>query len=224
MENPKNEQRRGTGAAIAIAMCLTAAMTTARAATVEECRATWEQAPAAEFCTTARFTAADGDECGIDITCGITAGIITGVDDAGELVRTAPQSLGTITLDSAGQLGGTVPQWLLGVWNVCVTSYNGAYDVTMGLKPCERGFVSAEDAMTYGVPTHADWERRDEEAYHGMVNNDPPGVLPVYGRDSDTQTCVDRWISAHASGWCRPSTVATQDDGAAGRPECEISA
>ena len=226
MENPKNEQRRGTGTAMAIAMCLTAAMTAgpARAATVEECRATWEQAPAAEFCTTATYTAADGDECGIQTTCEIRAGIITGVDDAGELVRTAPQSLGTITLDSAGQLGGTVPQWLLGAWNVCVTSYNGAYEVTMGLKPCETGYVSAEDAMTYGVPTHADWERRDEEARHGMVNNDPPGVLPVYGRDADTQTCIDRWITSNGSSWCRPSTVATDDDGTGGRPECEISA
>ena len=224
MGNPKKEQRRGTVAAIAIAMCLTATMTTARAATVEECRATWEQAPAAEFCTTAAFTAADGDECGIDITCGITAGIITGVDNAGELVRSAPQSLGTITLDSAGQLGGTVPQWLLGAWNVCVTSYNGAYEVTMGLKPCERGYVSAEDAMTYGVPTHADWERRDEEARHGMVNNDPPGVLPVYGRDDDTQTCIDRWITSNASSWCKPSTVATNDDGTGGQAKCEISA
>ena len=141
MENPKNEQRRGTVAAIAIAMCLTATMTAgpARAATVEECRATWEQAPAAEFCTTAAFTAADGDECGIDITCGITAGIITGVDNAGELVRSAPQSLGTITLDSAGQLGGTVPQWLLGAWNVSRAERNQTKGRSKTLPPRPSG-------------------------------------------------------------------------------------
>ena len=226
MEYSKRGQARGAIIAIAMAVCLTGTMTAepARAATVEECRATWEQAPAAEFCTTATYTAADADECGIQTTCEIRASIITGVDDAGELVRTAPQSLGTVTLDSAGQLGGTVPQWLLGAWNVCVWSYNGEYKVVMGSKPCEAGFVSAEDAMTYGIPTHADWARRDEESRHGMVNNDPPGVLPVYGRDDDTQTCIDRWVTSYASSWCRPSTITTNDDGTGGQSKCEISA
>ena len=226
MEYAKRGQARASIIAMAMGVGLTATVATApaRAATVEECQAAWEEAPATEFCTTATYIAGEGNRCGIGVTCEAMGRIITGVDDAGELVHSAAQSLGTVTLETTGYRGRSVPLWLLSGWNVCVTSYNGEYEVRLGLKPCETGYVSAEDAMTYGVPTHADWERRDEEAYHGIVNNDPPGVLPVYGRDSDTQTCVDRWISSDASGWCRPSTVATQDDGAGGQSHCEISA
>ena len=211
MGDSKHEQARGAISAIAIATAvgLAATMTAepARAATAEECRATWEQAPAAQFCTTPTYSAADGDRCGIQTTCEARAGIITGVDDAGELVRTAPQSLGTVTLDSEGMFG-TVPQWLLGSWNVCITAYGGQYGVELGFNPCETGYVSATDAATYGVPSVADWARRDEEALHGMVNNDPPGVLPVYGRDADTQTCIDRWITSnlHYVSNAKPST------------------
>ena len=227
MGDSKHEQARGAISAIAIATAvgLTATMTAepARAATAEECRATWEQAPAAQFCTTPTYSAADGDRCGIQTTCEARAGIITGVDDAGELVRTAPQSLGTVTLDSEGMFG-TVPQWLLGSWNVCITAYGGQYGVELGFNPCETGYVSATDAATYGVPSVADWARRDEEALHGMVNNDPPGVLPIYGRDADTQTCIDRWLTSNASSWCMPSTVTKDDDPTGGQPRCEISA
>ena len=108
-------------------------------------------------------------------------------------MRTAPQSLGTVTLDSEGMFG-TVPQWLLGSWNVCITAYNGEYGVELGFNPCETGYVSATDAATYGVPSAADWARRDEEALHGMVNNDPTrgtAHLRTRRRHADVHRQVD---------------------------------
>ena len=228
MGDSKRGQARDALSAIAMAVCLTATMTAepARAATVEECQAAWEQAPAAEFCETPTYTEKQGPYCGIRATCEVNASIVTGVNEAGDLVRTGPQNIATASIGPGGWFGGAVPQDVVELTVVCVSNHDNTYELQLVERTCRTEWISADDAVTYGVPTAADWNRRSNEARLGMVDTDSEGVLPVYRSDSNLQACVDGWVLAGASYFCQGSTVGTTGQGGAGAPvsKCEISA
>ena len=228
MEYSKRGRARGAIIAIAMAACLTTIMTLehAQAWPVDSCTTQWEQSEAAAFCGTPTYTEKQGPYCGIRATCEVNASIVTGVNEAGDLVRTAPQNIATASIGPGGWFGGAVPQEVVELTVVCVSNYGSSYELQLTERTCRTEWISADDAVTYGVPTAADWNRRDSEARLGMVDTDSEGVLPVYRSDSNLQACVDGWVLAGASYFCQGSTVGTTGQGGAGAPlpKCEISA
>ena len=228
MEYAKRGQARGAIITIAMAACLTAIMTLehAQAWPVDSCTAKWEQSEAAAFCETPTYTEKLGPYCGIRATCEVNASIVTGVNEAGDLVRTAPQSVATTSIGSGAWFAGAVPQDSVERIVICVSNYNNIYELQLTEQTCRTEWISANDAVTYGVPTTGDWNRRNNEARLGMVDTDSEGVLPVYRSDTNVQACIDGWVLAGASYFCQVSTIGTTGQGGAGAPlpKCEISA
>ena len=227
MEYAKREWVRGATIATAMAACLTTIMTLehAQAWPVDSCTAKWEHAEAAPFCSTPTYTEVEGPFCGIETRCEVNASIVTGVSEAGELVRSAPQSIATLSIGPGGWFGEGIFQDFVELAVICITNYTGSYQLHVTGRTCPTGWISADDAITHGVPTLADWNRRDEEARHGMVNTDSEGVLPIYRSDTNLQTCIDGWLASGASPYCEGSRIGTTSQGgtSAPLPRCEIS-
>ena len=225
MEDSKRGRARGTIIAITMAACLTTIMTLehAQAWPVDSCTTNWDGSRAAAFCGTPTYREKQGPYCGIRALCEVNASIVTGVNEAGDLVRTAPQSIAKTWIGTGMWFPGAVPQDSVERIVACISNKIGRYELNLVEGRCRSEWISANNAVTYGVPTSADWNRRNSERRLGMVDTDSEGVLPVYRSDTNLQACVDGWVLAGASYFCQGSRVGTTGADAA-VPKCEISA
>ena len=199
----------------------------AGALSVEECTTLFERSPASQHCDTPEYKATTGEHengCDIFTRCEVSAQVVLAATANGQLRRGPAQSMGTLCIGGSecGRPDGAIPRWSTENMIVCVRSSGTSYSLVTNSVRCNNDDISAADAVTYGVPTHISWARRNREVAIGLGDDSTNGALPIY-RHGSAQACVDAWVDAPASEYCTASST-TNMWGSGGTPVCRIHA